>query len=122
MNDTEKPQFLLLLRNPYSAGGAGPSPEEMQHIMARFAQWMATLRATDSVVGTNGLEQHAGAVLRGSGGATVTDGPFVEAKEIVGGYILIRTDDLPQAIEIARGCPGLDFQLSVEVRPVKTHG
>ena len=67
--------------------------------------------------GNNGLE-NSGKVLRGPRGASVTDGPFSETKEIVGGYIMIRAENLDQAVEIARDCPGLDYQLAVEVRPV----
>lgn len=54
-------------------------------------------------------------------GAVITDGPYAEAKEIVGGYILINASSLDEAVEIARGCPGLDYRLAVEVRPVKQH-
>lgn len=113
-----KSQFLLLLRHP--ASGPGPTPEELQQIMARFAVWMQALGAKGIVAGTNGLEDN-GAILRGPRGASVTDGPFAEAREIVGGYILINAGSLEEAVEIARGCPGLDYRLAVEVRPVKTH-
>jgi hypothetical protein len=112
-----KPQFLLLLRQPND--GAGPTPEELRHIMGRFGQWMQGLSARGMVVSTNGLD-YGGATLRGSRGASVTDGPYIEAKEIVGGYVLITADDLAQAIEVARDCPGLDFRMAVEVRPVKS--
>ncbi len=116
----EKPQFLLLLRQPHGSG-PGPTPEEMKVIMGRFMEWMKGLSAKGMVVGTNGLES-AGTVLRGPRGATVSDGPFAEAKEIIGGYVLIRADNLNEAVEAARDCPGLDYQMAVEVRPVKTRG
>ena len=108
-------QFMLLLRQPQS--GPAPTTEELRHIMARFEQWMNGLKAKGILVGNNGLENR-GKILRGPRGATVTDGPFPETKEIVGGYITITADDLDQAVEIARHCPGLDYQLGVEVRPV----
>lgn len=109
-------QFLLLLRQPHT--GPAPTPEEMKAIMSRFTEWMKSMSAKGVVVGTNGLEP-AGAVLRGRRGASRTDGPFVESKEIVGGYVLISADSLNQAIEFARDCPGLDYRMAVEVRPVK---
>lgn len=110
------PQFLLLLRQPNT--GPGPTPAELQAIMAKFKVWMDGLRARDIVAGTNGLEP-TGKVLREPGGLVVTDGPFAEATEIVGGYILINAPDLDATVEIARGCPGLHHRLAVEVRPVR---
>ena len=110
-------QFLLLLRQPYE--GPPPAPEELREIMGHFGRWMDGLRAKGAVVGTNGLE-FGGKVLRGRRGVTMSDGPFAETKEIVGGYVLIKADTLAQAVEFARDCPGLDYRMSVEVRPVKT--
>lgn len=108
-------QFLLLLHQPTT--GPGPTPEELQKIMAEFGVWMDGLRARDAVVSTHGLLP-TGKVLREPGGAVVTDGPYAETKEIVGGYILIKATDLDAAVAIARGCPGLNHRLAVEVRPI----
>ncbi len=113
-------QFLLLLRQPHG-DGPGPTPEEMRHIMSRFMAWMEGLTAKGMVAGTNGLEP-AGKVLRGPRGVSLTDGPYAEAKEIVGGYVLINADSLEQALEAARDCPGLEYRMAVEVRPVKQRG
>lgn len=113
---TPSSQYLLLLRQP--GPGPGPAPDEMQRIMARFHAWMEDLRAKNIVAGTNGLEP-TGKVLREPGGAVITDGPYAETKEVIGGYILINATSLDEAVEIARGCPGLDYRLAVEVRPVK---
>ncbi len=85
--------------------------------MGRFELWMKGLREKQMVVGTNGLEP-AGTVLRGPRGRTVCDGPFAESKEIIGGYVLITADDFEQAVEAARDCPGLDYRMAIEVRPV----
>ena len=113
---SNKSQFLLLLRQPHA--GPHPTPEEMQQIMGRFMEWMQGMSAKGIVAGTNGLED-TGKVLRGSRGASVTDGPYAESKEVVGGYVLISADSLSHAVEIARDCPGLDYRMAVEVRPVK---
>ena len=111
----EKSTYLLLLRQP---GGPVPPPDEMKKIMARFSEWMGGMTARGMVQGTNGLEI-TGKVLRGPRGAKITDGPYMETKEIVGGYILITANSLEEAIEAARGCPGLDYAMTVEVRPVR---
>jgi hypothetical protein len=113
---TPSAQYLLLLHQPGT--GPGPTPENLQEIMARFKVWMDGLGAKGIVAGTNGLEP-TGKVLREPGGAVITDGPYAEAKEIVGGYILINAVSLDEAVAIARGCPGLDYRLAVEVRPVR---
>ena len=113
---TAAKQYLLLLRQPNT--GPGPTPEQLRGIMAEFGVWMAGLHEKGAVAGTNGLEP-AGKVLREPGGAVITDGPYAEAKEIVGGYILVNARDLDEAVAIARGCPGLNHRLAVEVRPVQ---
>ena len=88
--------------------------------MAKFMEWMKNMNAKGLVVGTNGLDI-TGKVLRGPRGASVTDGPYPESKEIVGGYVLITADSLDHAVDIARDCPGLDYHMVVEVRAV-VHG
>ena len=115
-NDAKSSQFLLLLRHP-----PGRLPDaELAPIMAKFALWMKGIGERGELAGTNGLGL-AGKVLRGPGGAEITDGPYPEAKEIVGGYILINAPDLAAATAIARGCPGLGLGMVVEVRPIEHH-
>lgn len=108
--------YLLLLRQP--ARGPHPTPAQMREIMARFAAWMTDIRASGALVSSHGLKPK-GKVLRGRRGQNVSDGPYAEAKEVVGGYVLIRARNFAQAMRIARGCPGLDYRLAVEVRPIK---
>ncbi len=48
----------------------------------------------------------------------VTDGPFAESKEAIAGFFIIQADSLEQAVEIAKGCPGLEFSQTVEVRAI----
>jgi hypothetical protein len=110
----DRPQYLLLLRQPH---GPVPTPEELGKIMARFDLWMKKLSERGMVLGTNGLGL-TGTVLRGPGGRSVNDGPFVESKEIIGGYVLITAGTYEEALEAARDCPGLDYGMAVEVRPV----
>lgn len=85
--------------------------------MARFHTWMDSLKAKYEVLSTNGLA-NTGKVLRGPKGSIVTDGPYAETNEVVGGYVLITADSFDDAVEAARACPGLDYQMAVEVRPV----
>jgi hypothetical protein len=109
-------QHLILLQ--YPSDGTQPPPAELQVIMARFQTWMDGLQKRGRVAATNGLEI-SGKMLRGPIGETViTDGPFAEGKEIVGGYVLLNPSTLDEAVADARMCPGLDFRMIVEVRPV----
>ena len=57
---------------------------------------------------------HEGKILAGR--HTVTDGPFAESKEAIAGFFMIQADSLEQAVEIAKGCPGLGYGQTVEVR------
>lgn len=94
-------------------------PDELAKIMARFSVWMDGMRANRAVVGTNGL-QYVGKILRGPPGeTTITDGPFAEGKEVIGGYVLVRARSLAAAVALAKKCPGLDYRMSVEVRPIQ---
>jgi hypothetical protein len=114
--NTPTTEFMFIFREPQTAGGQAPAetPESFQ----RWLDWVARLRAKGQYVGGDPLEPGPGGVLRGRQGVTVTDGPFAEAKEIVGGYMVIRARDLAAAIAIARDCPGLADGGSVEVRQV----
>jgi len=116
MSTPEKPQFLLLFRNRDDS--PDPTPDEMQKIFGQWMEWMKGMKSKGQFVGADRL-QDGGKVLRGTGGATVTDGPFAETKEIVGGYVIISADNLAKAAEIAKGCPGFAFGTIVEVRPIE---
>ncbi|MDP4198104.1 MAG: YciI family protein [Bacteroidota bacterium] len=107
-------EFVLLYRGGMSAGT--PSPEQMEAIMQRWQTWFAKL-------GEEGKLKDWGAPLQREGkhvaaGGVVTDGPFTDGKEIVGGYSIIKARDLAEAATIAKGCPAFDTGGSVEVRPV----
>lgn len=112
-------QFLILLRQP---PGPPPPPEELRKIMTQFQTWMEGLRAKHEVLGTNGLVPTAGKVLRGPNGLTETDGPYAEAKEVIGGYVLLAAGSFEEAVAAGRACPGLNYAMSVEVRPVMPRG
>lgn len=115
MKKKKPTQHLLLLRQP---AGPTPPPERLAKIMVRFGDWMAGLYAKNLVASTHGLAPE-GKILRGPAGETViTDGPYAEAKEIVGGYVLLDVASMARAVAIAKRCPGLDYAMAVEVRPV----
>jgi hypothetical protein len=91
------------------------SPEEIQQNMARFTEWFERLNNAGQFKGGGPLGHH-GKILTARN--AVTDGPFAETKEAIAGFFIIRTDSLEEAVEIARGCPGLEFGQTVEVRAI----
>lgn len=108
-------EFLLLIRGGQEKYQHS-SPEEMQKHMEHWLQWMGTLSKEDRLVGGQPL-MNEGATLT-ERGKKVTDRPFAEGKEIVGGYLLIKAGSLDHATEITKECPGFEFDCSVEVREI----
>jgi hypothetical protein len=108
---------LLLFRNTGPETHAHLSPEERQRLVERWNAWYEGLRTRGLAVDGRPLELES-RVVSGAGGERVTDGPFSEAKEGVGGYVMLMVADLDEATEIARRHPGLEHGLVIEVRPV----
>jgi hypothetical protein len=94
----------------------GLSPEEMQQVGDKWMAWFKGLMASGKAVAGNPLERE-GKVI-GKNGRVVSDGPFAESKETIGGYFLLKVPTLDDAITIAQECPGLPYGIRVEVRPV----
>ncbi len=112
----EKQEYLLLFRgsdNWYKE----LSPEELQQTMGKIKTWFDGLAEKGVVKGGQPLVAE-GRTVSGRGGRMVSDGPFVESKETIGGYTLILADSIDEAVKIAQGCPFLTYAGSVEVRPV----
>jgi len=113
---TTKPLFLFVFRNQLHKQPS-PTPEEMQRIFGSWMKWVETLKAKGVYLSGNPLEE-TGKMLRGPNGKNVTDGPFAETKEIVGGYMVVSADSLDQAAIIAKDCPGFTYGGTVEIRPI----
>ena len=94
------------------------SPDQMQKTMQRWVAWFKELGEKGQIKYPGHPLEHAGKVVTGKQ-KTVHDGPYAEAKDVVGGYMLIEADDLQHAVEISKGCPILEAGGSVEVRPVQ---
>jgi hypothetical protein len=111
-------QFLYLYR-----GGERPtgSPEEMQQQMQRWMAWMKAIADQGHIKDPGNPLEPTGKVVTGKQKA-VTDGPFAEAKDVVGGYTVIEANDLEKAVQLTSGCPILDIGGFVEVRPIMKMG
>ena len=92
-----------------------PSPKEIEAEIKKWQDWIGGIAAQGKFKSTEALG-YEGKTLQSDG--TITDGPYAEIKEIVGGYLICTTETIDEAIELARGCPVLDMGGKVEVRDV----
>ena len=93
------------------------SPEQTQQVADRWMAWFNRLKDEGKAVAGNPLERE-GRIVSGKNGRVVSDGPFAESKETIGGYFLLKVDTLDDAVVVAQQCPGLPYGIRVEVRPV----
>ena len=111
-------QFLYLYRNSDAARQeAMGTPERAQQSMQRWMTWMGELDKKGHLKDRGQPLERTGKVVRGQQ-KTVTDGPYLEAKDLVGGFTLVEARDIDQAVELSYGCPILAGGGSDEVRPV----
>jgi hypothetical protein len=108
------PKYLFLQRSqPRPA--QQPSPAQMQEMYAAFNAWKEKFK--DNILDMGGQLKPGGTVVTTAG---ATDGPFVEAKEIVGGYMLVSADSFERALDVARESPGVMMPgSSVEIREIR---
>jgi hypothetical protein len=90
----------------------------MQKYMEKWLVWFKELGAKGHLKDPGHPLEHTGKVVNGKQ-KIVTDGPYAEAKDVVGGYMLIEAKDLAHAVEISKGCPIFEAGGSVEVRPIE---
>jgi hypothetical protein len=106
-------EFVYLYRFSERPG----SPEEMQRSMQKCIAWMKDLGERGHIKNPGQPLELGGKLVKGAQ-KIITDGPFTESKDIVGGYSVIEANDIDQAVELSFGCPILEGGGTVEVRPV----
>jgi hypothetical protein len=109
--------FLLLFRDSSNSVYAALSAAERETLIQQWNAWYDGLAAEGKVQHGNPLEL-GGRVVSGRKGEIVTDGPYAETKEAVGGYFWLTVRDIDEATAIAQQCPSLPLGMSVEVRAV----
>ncbi len=105
--------FMFIFR-----GGLDPNtaaPQDMEGNMQQWFAWVNDLRQRNIYTAGEALLPEGKTVRKQN---LVTDGPFAESKELVGGFFVVKAATLEEAIELAKGCPDLPFGGTVEVREV----
>ncbi len=108
-------QFMFLFKGGDEVWD-NKSPEEQDIHMQHWQEWIGKIAEQEKYIGGERLHPHGNTIH--PGGVKVTDRPLTEAKEIVGGYIIVKANTLEEATEMAKGCPGLQWESSLEVREV----
>lgn len=108
-------EFILILR--HEDGKKVASPEQIQKWMKQTMDWIGGIAAQNKYSGGNGLLFDDAKVVKPHN--IVTNGPFGEIKETIGGYMIVRAESINEAVEFAKGCPVLQGEgNSVEVRKI----
>ncbi len=108
--------YLLLLYEPENRF-SDLSPEQMQTIIEKYQAWGNKLRQAGKLRDSRKLKEDGGRHLSRRGDRIVTDGPFSETREVVGGFFLIEAASYDEAETLCRDCPHLDFG-RIEIRAI----
>ena len=111
-------EFILIFR--HQDGKKVASPEQIQVWMKQTMDWIGSIAAQNKFISGTGLPfDEARVVSAKNNGKMVTNGPFGDVKETIGGFIMIKADSVDEAVEFAKGCPVLQGEgNSVEVRKI----
>jgi hypothetical protein len=109
-------KFMFLFRNDPTIFRT-LSPEQMQQMMQKWMAWKESLEKGGHVKQFGDRLDITGKVVRGKS-KSITDGPFVEVKDSVQGSLILEAKDVSHAVDLAKGCPVLEGDGSVEVRPI----
>lgn len=107
-------EFVLLFRQT-DTNNSQSTPDEYQTIMKKWEEWIGGIAAQGKLGGICNRLSNEGKVLKPGG--IITDGPFVEIREALGGFIVVKADTIDEATTLAHGCPAIEYNGSVEIRP-----
>jgi len=107
-------EFMMIFRNENNSGFKG-SPEQMKENVKQWQGWIGNIVAQGKFVSTNRLGSQE-KVLKSKG--VLKDGPYMEVKKIISGYIIIQSNSIDEASKLANGCPILNVGGSVEIRDI----
>ena len=104
----------MFFRRDVKTKESQPSPEQMQAAIKKWQDWTGNIAAQNKLAGTGPRLHPDGKVVRSKD--VVTNGPYAEIKEAIGGFMRIKAADFEEAVIIAKGCPILDWDGNVEIR------
>jgi hypothetical protein len=112
------PNYILLL---HDSGTMPPdmSPAEIQEVIQRYVSWRQRVQQNGRTVSGHKLVDGEGRLLRGKVGAPqVTDGPYAEAREVIGGLFIVEAQNYDEVVALCKDCPHLDFG-TIEIREIE---
>jgi hypothetical protein len=114
------PEYMLLL---HDSGTMPPdmSPDDIQAVIQRYVAWRNKVAQGGRKISGHKLEDGTGRVMKGASALKVTDGPYAEAREVIGGLFIVDAQDYDEAVTLARDCPHLDFG-TIEIRQIEPTG
>ncbi|MBX7102472.1 MAG: YciI family protein [Gemmataceae bacterium] len=114
-------QFMLILfENP--GDFASMAPEQIQQVIEKYSAWGAKLGMEGKIAGGHKLTEDGGRKLDRKGSViTVTDGPYTESKEVIGGIYIVKAKDYAEACELAKTCPHMEYG-RIEIRQIDFMG
>ena len=115
-------QYILMLHSaPKAFDRDHLSPQRFQEIYGKYRAWRDRMASEGKLTGGNKLEDGTGRIMRaedGSGKVHITDGPYAESKEVIGGFFVIKAENYEDSVKIASDCPHLEFG-TIEIRLIE---
>lgn len=108
-------EFLLLYRTDY-AGMKNATPEQAQASMKLWMDWLGGIAAQNKLTAKGERLHDSGRIIKNN--SVVTNGPYTDIKESIGGFSIIKANDYEEAVELSKGCPVLQTGGNVEVREI----
>lgn len=109
-------EFLLVFRREAASSETPLSPEQLQSMMKPWEDWIGSIAAQNKLVSAGNRLTAEGRVVNAD--KLITNGPYVEIKEAIGGYILVKANSIDEAAELSLNCPILAVGGTVEVRMI----
>lgn len=107
--------FLLIYRTDYDQMQQG-TPEQSEATMKKWMDWLGNIAAQNKLTSQGNRLQNSGKVVKSD--SVITNGPYIDIKESIGGFSIIKSDSYDEAVELAKGCPILGVGGNVEVREI----
>lgn len=107
-------EFILIFRRDFNTRAEQPSPEQLQASVKLWQDWLGGIAAQNKLAKPLQRWDTAGKIVKSN--KSVTDGPYAEIKESIGGLIFVKVDNYDEAVSIAKDCPILQLGGNVEIR------